>query len=1223
MTANPLPPAVALDPADMVWIDEVADQFEEAWRAGNPPTIAAFLGGAAGPRREALVKELVRVDLACRRRRGDSPMLEHYLREFPELSSLPAESLETLRHEVGGQEVAGCPPRLGDFRILRRLKIGGMGEIYEAVQEPLGRRVAVKVIRQDRFSPELRVRFLREQQILASLHQSHIVPIHAAGTAGQLQFFAMPFIQGASLHYVIEFLKPGPGGPAAKTPSLGELAERLSTVALQAEPTSKVEPQPERTPGEAVPAHLAPQGRGEAKRRLSREYYRSVACFLIDAAEALQHAHDLGILHRDVKPSNLMVDALGHCWIIDFGLAAYLHDAGEKGSLPATWGVNHEPLTGGSRPGTPEYMAPEQWQGGTLDARTDIWGLGATLYELLTLQRVFSGPTLTAVRENVLNAEPTPPTSFVRGLPTDLAKICLKALQKSPEGRYASASEFAEDLRRWLAHEPTSVRRGVVRRFSLWSRNNKGWAAAIAFASAAVVGLAVAAEVRAVATEEREQALARDVIMQKAQAQLLALHRTIGNHSWREEAFASIRQAAQIRVDERLRDEAAAALEGIDGRLAVEAGPFDASSVAFDAAGKRLLVGGVVEDGVARGAKCFDLATNQCRDSKRRGLGPAAFRDEDGTPLQVIVGGRERPTLTLWNIATDKPLRDLELPVERGAGFALSVLEQPLVVLTSNGSFAAACVKLPGDRQTVFAWNAKSGELLWRVERKGPPITALALSTEGAELAIGDSEGQLTVYPLPKGDLQELPRSGRNGIHGLAFGSMPTQQRNKLTEKRLLAVGEAGGNATIWDLDRGIPQAYCYGSCYDVNALAFSPDGATLATGGRGYISLWDVTTGRPLVALKHKDFVSALSFSADGRHLGAGRISVYGRGASGEGGMHVWDLEMGRGIQTLRGLCAPIANVCIAPTVDRIAALSHDWQIGVWNLKSGFLERVLDAPKGILADNAALEISPDGRRVFFAAGSEARLWDLTTGQERAWNLVQRGICDAAAFDASGKSLFYFRVERQAAPRAHRPPGSSGHPDEGHLVGRMRNLLGPTPLVALWDTPAFSSRVYNAEVVRDGTCVVVFSGVDGGESSLQLFDAAQGRELWSLTGGHATFCLDASGKYMAINSVSGRGATLLALPGCRMVDQLERFPNCLAPAATFGAEQGTPGGFALCRRHDKEVIVTLGGSKEVTSVKNQFSTDGKLVAWGNIDCTVNVCNIEELRHELAAFGLAW
>jgi len=338
---------------------------------------------------------------------------------------------------------------------------------------------------------------------------------------------------------------------------------------------------------------------------------------------------------------------------------------------------------------------------------------------------------------------------------------------------------------------------------------------------------------------------------------------------------------------------------------------------------------------------------------------------------------------------------------------------------------------------------------------------------------------------------------------------------------------------------------------------------------------------------------------------------------------VHVWNLDMGRGIQTLRGLSTPVAKVCIAMTVDRIAALSHDWQIGVWNLKSGFLERVLDAPQGRLADNAALEISPDGQKVFFAAGSEARLWDLTTGLERAWSFTQPGLCDAAAFNARGTSLFYFRVERCAAADPGLAPAPSGHPGKGPLVGCMRNLLGATPLVGLWDTAAFRNRAYAAEMTRDGTAVVVASGADGGEHVLQLLDAAQGKELWSLRSSGSRFSLDAQGKYLAISNVSGQGATLLELPACRMVDQLPRFPDCLAPAAAFGSEPRTPGGYAIFRRRDRPLAVTLGAHKEVTSIKNQFSADGRLIAWGNIDCSVNVCRVEELRRELAAFGLSW
>ena len=332
----------------------------------------------------------------------------------------------------------------------------------------------------------------------------------------------------------------------------------------------------------------------------------------------------------------------------------------------------------------------------------------------------------------------------------------------------------------------------------------------------------------------------------------------------------------------------------------------------------------------------------------------------------------------------------------------------------------------------------------------------------------------------------------------------------------------------------------------------------------------------------------------------------------------------MGCGIQTFRGLGAPVAKVCIAPTVDRIVALAHDWQIGVWNLKTGFLERVFNVPKGIIADNAALEISPDGRQLVYSAGSQAGLWDLTTGQEQIWTL-QRGICDCAAFDADGKSLFLFRMERDLVPQDGQKHGLSERPGAGALVGRMRIFLGPAPLKPRWENYVFNNRVFNAAVSRNGTCVVVSGsrGPNGEEQMLKLFEAATGKELWSLSTESGGFCLDALGKYLVIGNSAHGGANLLELPTCRLVDQLDRIPNCLAPDAAFGTAGGTPSGYALFRRHDKEVIVTIGANLEVSSMQNQFSTDGKLVAWGNIDGTVNVCEIEQLRRELAAFHLAW
>lgn len=244
------------------------------------------------------------------------------------------------------------PARLGDFRIVRKIGWGGMGDVYEAVQEPFERRVAVKTIRPGQVSPSVRVRFLREQQVLAGLHQTHIVPIFAAGCVGETHYFAMPYLHGVSLRDVL--------------------------YDLRAECTS---PQPAGVPT-AAPALGGPHR--------STAYFQAVAALMADAAEALAHAHERGIVHRDLKPANLMIDAEGHLWILDFGLAGYLGgepaqlDPGEPATAPGDL-TNHS-----GTPGTLDYMAPEQLDG-RADNRTDVWGLGTVLYELLTLHRADEG----------------------------------------------------------------------------------------------------------------------------------------------------------------------------------------------------------------------------------------------------------------------------------------------------------------------------------------------------------------------------------------------------------------------------------------------------------------------------------------------------------------------------------------------------------------------------------------------------------------------------------------------------------------------------------------------------------------------------------------------------------------------------------------------------------------------------------------------------------------
>ena len=332
------------------------------------------------------------------------------------------------------------PARLGDFRLVRKIAWGGMGDVYEAVQEPFGRRVAVKTIRPLHVSGAVRARFLREQQVLADLHQTHIVPIFAAGCVGETHYFAMPYLHGATLQEILWDARQA--HPMGGKPRLGAAH---GTVA----------------------------------------YFQAVAALLADAAEAIAYSHERGILHRDLKPGNLLVADNGHIWILDFGLAGYLAEEGRDRRKPipqAAQGEHADPSSSltspGSLPGTLDYMAPEQLDG-SADARTDVWGLGVVLYELLTLRRAYTSPPASGVTEPVAGdnararrrqelAQPlAPPRQVVSKLPRDLEAVCKKCLDIKPASRYPSAQALADTCAASSGKQKPRLGRGT--RLSAWA----------------------------------------------------------------------------------------------------------------------------------------------------------------------------------------------------------------------------------------------------------------------------------------------------------------------------------------------------------------------------------------------------------------------------------------------------------------------------------------------------------------------------------------------------------------------------------------------------------------------------------------------------------------------------------------------------------------------------------------------------------------------------------
>ena len=370
---------------------------------------------------EALAAQVVDEFLA-RQRRGGKPDPEEYAARHPEASAVLREVLAALG-VVGLSSAAGLASgytdegavagTLGDFRILREVGRGGMGVVYEAEQLSLGRRVALKVLP---FAAALDARHLQrfknEAQAAACLHLPHVVPVHGVGVERGVHYYAMQFIEGQTLAAVIQDLRrsadpPLSGGEAIAVPSSDRRA--LET---------------------ATPAALATE-----KSIRSGAYCRGVAQLGVQAAEALACAHEQGIVHRDIKPANLLLDGHGQLWVTDFGLAQFQRDT----RLTMT----------GDVVGTLRYMSPEQALGHReqVDHRTDIYALGATLYELLTLRPVFAGDDRQELLRRIEREEPTPPRRWNAAVPADLETIVLKALRKEASERYAVAQELADDLR--------------------------------------------------------------------------------------------------------------------------------------------------------------------------------------------------------------------------------------------------------------------------------------------------------------------------------------------------------------------------------------------------------------------------------------------------------------------------------------------------------------------------------------------------------------------------------------------------------------------------------------------------------------------------------------------------------------------------------------------------------------------------------------------------------
>jgi serine/threonine protein kinase/WD40 repeat protein len=946
-------------------------------------------------------------ELASRLQAGESVDGEELARAHPEHAERLGSLLPTLRAlaalRTPDESDSGAPVTgvLGDFQIVREVGRGGMGVVYEARQLSLGgRRVALKVLPfAGMYDPRHLVRFQNEARAAACLHHPHIIPVYAVGSDEGVHYYAMQFIDGPSLAAAIDEIRVQHQGTRTDN-NIGAGAGSETPPDETAHLTSEAT---------AVTAALSTERTSDP-----RAFVRTVARLGAQAAAALDHAHQQGVVHRDVKPANLLLDGDRNLWVTDFGVAHIREEGGVTRS--------------GEIIGTLRYMSPEQAHGhGPVDHRTDVYSLGVTLYELLTLRQAFPGD----VRHELLNRIATEEPPLVRqidpALPRELETIIAKGMSKVPAERYATARELGEDLQRWLDDKPILARPpGPVQRLRKWARRHRslvvGMAASLALLTVGVVigsiwyavqQRALADEQKALADEERRlgeqkerserEIAAKWRLTLIGRADAVRLGRRPG---YRREVWADLREAARIPASASSADQVRTIIFGC---LGDPVGLEPVENPAGIPVPKRAPVPADVEKrirAVTAGPIFPTPRTDQFAVIEKNRL--IHFYGTDGRKTPTVgyssLGAIYDLTVTP-HTKPDEKKPDEYWTVVAGCEQGFFVWAVPLgpglderwvvaggnvssVAVSPNGRFLAT------GGQQLELWSLATSRPVFAVPAPVPGAR-VGFSADGRillALVNGTAVAGWHVSDTPE---RRVFDGHTKGVPGVAFrpgggGRVVSVSKDELVRVWDTATGEiVGGEAPIRHT-------------YEIEAVAFSADGSRFATGDfGGVVRVWDANSRALLAEVNGNRGVGRVwrvQFTHDGKW-------VVAAGARGVGAWQLGPVVADKlSLTELRTIEPPAGARGVVDLAVRPGRLEVVFTTLAGQLYSLDLSRA-DAQPRLLTSGArgalrSLNFTPRGDRVTFITGANTFGW---------WDFTEEKVIDTGlraehiALDADGR----------------------------------------------------------------------------------------------------------------------------------------------------------------------------------------------------------------------------